>query len=202
VARTKERTPELRARVLQVALTVLHDDGVVGFTTRRVAAQAETSIPAVYELFGHKGGLIRDVFYEGFRMLRNRLDQLADTPDPRADLLGMIDEVRTFIGENFVLSQVMFSRPFADFDPTPEDSNAGSSVREFIVGRVRRCIQAASISANETDVAHVLLALIQGLAAQEHAGWLGTSKESVDRRWSLAVGATLDGLDRRPTVCP
>jgi hypothetical protein len=40
----------------------------------------------------------------------------------------------------------------------------------------------------------VLLALAQGLAAQETAGWLGTSKASIDRRWKLAFDATLDGL--------
>jgi hypothetical protein len=40
----------------------------------------------------------------------------------------------------------------------------------------------------------VLLALAQGLAAQESAGWLGSSRESRDRRWELAVAAVLDGL--------
>ena len=50
------------------------------------------------------------------------------------------------------------------------------------------------IEGNETDIAHVLLALVQGLAAQERAGWLGTSKASIGRRWSLALRATLDGL--------
>ena len=32
------------------------------------------------------------------------------------------------------------------------------------------------------------------IAAQETAGWLGTSKASVDRRWALGIGAVLDGL--------
>jgi hypothetical protein len=88
----------------------------------------------------------------------------------------------------------MFSRPFADFDPGPSELKAGSAVREFIVERVRRCIAAGVIGGNETDIAHVLLALAQGLAAQETAGWLGTSKASIDRRWALAVRAVLDGL--------
>jgi hypothetical protein len=40
----------------------------------------------------------------------------------------------------------------------------------------------------------VLVALVQGLAGAENAGRLGTSDESVDRRWSLAVGAAIEGL--------
>ena len=47
---------------------------------------------------------------------------------------------------------------------------------------------------DETDIAHVLVSLTQGLAATEAAGWLGTSKASIDRRWALAVDAVLSGL--------
>ena len=197
--RLKERTPELRERVLRMAVSMLEDGGIVGFTARAVAAQSETSTPAVYELFGDKGGLVGEVFFEGFRMLRLRFDRLGETDDTRADLVEVIGAVRSFVRDNPVLAEVMFSRPFADFDPGPEEAAAGSSVREFIVGRVRRCVGAGVIVGNETDVAHVLLALTQGLAGQENAGWLGTSKASVDRRWALALGATLDGLGPSPS---
>jgi hypothetical protein len=88
----------------------------------------------------------------------------------------------------------MFSRPFADFDPGPDELVAGSSVREFIVAKVRHGIDAGVLAGDATDIAHVLVALTQGLAAQENAGWLGTSTASVDRRWSLAIQSTLDGL--------
>jgi AcrR family transcriptional regulator len=192
--RTKQRTPELRDRVLQVAVSMLATGGVEGFTARNVAHEADTSTPAVYELFGDKGGLVREVFFEGFRLLRHRFDQLVDTGDPRGDLVDVITTFRVFVREGPVLAGVMFSRPFADFDPGPHELAAGSSVREFIVGRVRRCVDAGVLEGDETDIAHVLLALGQGLAAQEKAGWLGTSKASMDRRWALAVRAVLDGL--------
>jgi hypothetical protein len=91
----------------------------------------------------------------------------------------------------------MFSRPFSDFDPRPDELGANGSVREHLVGHVRRCIDAGLIEGDETDIAHVLLALAQGLAAQETAGWLGTSQASRDRRWALAFQAALDGL--KPT---
>ena len=44
------------------------------------------------------------------------------------------------------------------------------------------------------DIAHVLLALALGLAAQETAGWLGSSRASRDRRWALAIKAALAGF--------
>ena len=74
------------------------------------------------------------------------------------------------------------------------EAAAGAAVREVCVGRVRRCVAAGLLAGGETDIAHALLALAQGLAAQETAGWLGTSKRSMDRRWGLAFRAILDGL--------
>ena len=186
----------MRDHVLHVALATLAADGVTGFTTRNVARQAQTSTPAVYELFGDKAGLVREVFFEGFRLLGNHLDRLADSGDPRADLVSVIEVFRGFVRANPVLADVMFSRPFADFDPGPAELRAGRAVREFIVGRVRRCTAAGILRGDDTDIAHVLVALAQGLAAQEAAGWLGTSKASVDRRWELAIRAALDGLSR------
>jgi AcrR family transcriptional regulator len=200
VPRAKQRTRELRDHVLQVAVAMLAIEGVAGFTTRRVAQEAATSTPAVYELFGDKAGLVREVFFEGFRLLLRRFDRIGVSDDPRADLVRVVRVFRTFVRENPVLAEVMFSRPFADFDPGPAEITAGSAVRELIVARVRRTIDAGILRGDPTDVAHVLVALAQGLAAQEAAGWLGTSKASIDRRWDLAVDAVLDGLDAADAI--
>jgi AcrR family transcriptional regulator len=184
----------MRERVLAAAVDMLASDGVADFTTRRVAQHANTSTPAVYELFGDKAGLVREVFFEGFRVLRRQLGAAQPAGDPRSNLVGVISTFRAFVRENPVLADLMFSRPFADFDPGPEERRAGDEVRQFIVERVRRCIQAEVLDGDETDVAHVILAMAQGLASQETAGWLGSSQTSMDRRWDLAVRTVLTGL--------
>lgn len=192
--RPKQRTPELRGQVLRTAVDMLSTGGVAAFTTRRVAEGAATSVPAVYELFGDKAGLVREIFFEGFRALRRRMGEVGDTDDPRADLLGIVGAFRAFVRENPVLTEVMFARPFTDFDPRPEDVSASGSLREFIVSHVQRCVDAGRLRGDAVDISHVLLALAQGLAAQETAGWLGRSDESRDRRWSVAFEAVLDGF--------
>ena len=192
--RAKQRTPELRDHVLAVALVVLARDGVGGFTARGLARAAGTSTPAVYELFGDKAGLVREVFFAGFRLLHERLAMLAESDDARADLVALCSRYREFVRENPVLAQVMISRPFADFDPTSAEGEAGRSVRELIVSRVRRCVDAGQLRGEATDVAHVLVALVQGLALAESASRLGSSRPSIERRWELAVEAMLDGL--------
>jgi AcrR family transcriptional regulator len=192
--RAKQRTPELRDRVLLHAVDLLARDGVAGFTARRIAREAATSIPAVYELFGDKAGLLREVFFEGFRLLRQRLDELPRTDDPRADLIALADAYRDFIREHPVLAQLMFSRPFADFDPSESELQAGASVRKFIVERVRAAIDADVLHGDATDVSHVLVATVQGLAAADRDGRLGSSPASIERRWQLAIAAMIAGL--------
>ena len=195
--RTKQRTPELRDRLLVAATDILAEAGAVGLTTRSLAARAATSAPAVYELFGDKAGLVRELYFAGFHQLGGELTALAETDDPVADLWNLAGAYRRFVRENRELAEVMFSRPFADFSPGADELAATSSVRVLIVGRVRRCIDAGRLRGDETDVAHVFVALIQGMAFAEAAGRLGTSTESIERRWRLAIGAALNGFGAR-----
>jgi len=193
--RPKQRTPELRDRVLQVAVSTLNQDGLSGFTTRRVAEQAGTSVPAVYELFQDKSGLLRSVFFEGFRMLGRRLLTVPETDDAVTDVQRLIPVFRRFCLDYPALARVMFSRPFQDFDPGPEEL-ASPSVREIFVGKIKRCTDAGLLTGDPVDIAHVLLALAQGLAVQEGARWLGKSKASVNRRWEVGVTGILQGFSR------
>lgn len=192
--RTKQRTPELADHVLAVALELLAREGVPGLTARALASEAETSTPAVYELFGDKAGIVREVFFAGFRLLYAHLAELPQSDDPRADLLAICESYRAFIRENPALAEVMFSRPFSDFEPSTEERRAGSSVRRLVLACVHRCVEEGVLHGDETDLAHVIVSLVQGLALAENARRLGRSKASVDRRWELALDAMLDGL--------
>ena len=192
--RRKLRTPELKQRLTDAAVEVLSREGPGGFTTRGVAGAANTSTPAVYELFGDRAGLVREVFFEGFRVLRLQLAGTPETDDPIADLRALGVAYRRFMNEKPQLAGVMFSRPFSDFDPAPSELEAGDSVRTLIVGRVQRCVDAGTLHGDTTDIAHSLVALIQGLGQAEISRRLGTTRASVDRRWELAIDAMLAGL--------
>ena len=136
--RAKQRTPELRERLLDVAIATLSEEGIARFTTRRVAERTGTSVPAVYELFDDKAGLVRAIFFEGFRLLGSELAKVPHTDDPLNDLERLVPVFRLFCRACPRLAQVMFSRPFADFEPAPtnwrrgqrsaESSSGGSSV--------------------------------------------------------------------------
>jgi AcrR family transcriptional regulator len=194
VPRVKLRTAELRDHVLAVALGALAEDGTSSFTTKRIADAANTSVPAVYELFGDKAGLVRGMFFDGFTQLRDRFDQLIETDDPVADVTSTFQAFRQFVRDRPALVQVMFSRPFAEFAPSRADLLAGASTRQFVERGVARCVEAGVIEGDPNDIAHVLLSVAEGLAQREIAGTLGGTTEALNRRWDLAVSAILTGL--------
>src|SRR5258705_11515046 len=118
--RAKQRTPELRDRLLEVAIATLSEEGIARFTTRRVAERAGTSVPAVYELFGDKAGLVRAMFFEGFRLLGGELAKVPVTADPVADLERLGSAFRLFCPADPPLAAGTFSRPFAGFEAGAE----------------------------------------------------------------------------------
>jgi AcrR family transcriptional regulator len=192
--RVKQRTTALRERGVATALTLLAEEGAAGLTTRNFARRAEVSVPAVYEVFGDKTGLIREVFFAGFRMLGDALTAVPATDDPIQALEHLAQAYREFVLANPVLAQVMFSRPFADFDPATAEDKAGVRVRKIFVARVGAAVDAGLIAGDPADVALVFFGLIEGLTAAENARRLGSSGPSVDRRWRLGIRALFAGL--------
>jgi AcrR family transcriptional regulator len=192
--RTKQRTPELAEHVLQTALRLLAGEGPAALTARRLADAAGTSPAAVYELFGDKAGVLRAVFFSGFERLADELG----TPDPGAEgldeLLTLAQRYRAFIVAHPALSAIMFSRPFASFDPAPEEQAAGAAVRRRIVAAVKVAIKSGQLQGDAIDIAHAYVALIHGLAAAESSQRLGGSNATIQRRWDVSVGALLRGF--------
>jgi AcrR family transcriptional regulator len=191
---SKIRTPALQSDLLRHAIDLLERDGPPAIRARDVAAAAGTSPAALYELFGNKAGLVRAMFLEGFRQLHDRLAAVPETPDPRADLLALLDASRAFAVEHPMLFEVMFARPFAEFDPSAEDRAVAVALYDLVVQRVGRWLDAVGSDLDRVDAAHALVATDRGLVADELAGVLGRSAASVRRRRHLTLAALMDGL--------
>lgn len=177
-------------------MAVLVEEGPAGLTTRTVARRANASVPAIYEVFGDKAGIVREIFFEGFRRLSDELAALPGRRDPLEALRRLAEAFRQFIVRNPMLSEVMFSRPFADFDPTKDEARAGLKVRKIFVQHVRDAVDAGHFDGDPTDIALVLFTLVQGLAAAENAQRLGGSKQSTNRRFRLGVNTLIEGFAR------
>ena len=156
--------------MLAAAVDLLAEEGAAGLTARSLAARAETSAPALYELFGDKSGVVRELYFEGFRRLGASWRRRPRPPTRWPTCGRSPPPIAASSGRNRELAEVMFSRPFTDFSPGPEELAATGSVRILIVGRVRRCIEAGRLRGDETDVAHVLRGADSGHGVRRGGG--------------------------------
>lgn len=92
--RAKQRTRELRDKVLDIAVTALNEHGISGFTTRRVAELAGTSVPAVQRVGGARI-LGVDRVVDVAQRVGGRVDACGD----QIDHLGGVLLVRRELGQ-------------------------------------------------------------------------------------------------------
>jgi AcrR family transcriptional regulator len=194
MGRPKVRTSAVRDDVVRCALDVLERDGAPAVSARRVAADAGTSTAALYEFFGDKAGLVRAVAFEGFVALQRTLDEVAPGVDERESLVALLAASRRFAVARPMLFELMYSRPFAEFAPGPDDQDAALGVYRTIVGAVRRWLRGAGTTTSATEAAHIVVAAHRGFVMTELAGIAGGSAASVEARYRRGVDAVLDGL--------
>ncbi len=195
--RPKTRNESLRSHMIDVSLATLERDGPTGVTARNIATLSGASTAALYELFGDKSGLIRNIFFEGFALLAERLEALPSTDDARADLIDSLDVSRQFALDSPMLFEVMYARPFTEFKPTSADDASAAIIYRHLVDRVAAWLETGRRSKTTVDAAHALVAANRGLIATELAGLLGTSSANTSRRRRLTIDALLDGLTER-----
>ena len=101
---------------------------------------------------------------------------------------------RRFALAHPALYEVMFSRPFAEFDLGPDDLDAVSTVHRCVMDRIGALGGPSWSPARRKDAALALSAVMQGLAGMELAGILGSGTPSRERRWRVTVLSTVRGL--------
>lgn len=179
------------------AMQLLDRGGVSAVTTRAVAAGSASSMAAVNELFGGKAGLVQAMYAEGFRHLAEELAQVEDAADPAKGVLELALAFRSFASRKRHVYEVMFSRPFAEFSPDPDDRRAAAAIYRIVLERVTTLLGTSRAKGSGKDAAICLFAVVQGLVSLEFAGLLGSSSESIERRWRTAVTATMNGVAAR-----
>lgn len=195
MARPRNRDyDELRRELIDAGGRLLAAEGPAALSTRRVAQQAGVSTTAVYNLFGDKAGLVREMFLEGFERLAAAFAAVPRTDDPVADLLALGHAYRASALANPHLYELMFGRPVPEFRP---DAEAGARIQptfDALVAAVGRCVRAGAFAAAEPyDVAVRLNALAHGLCSLELRGALGDAADSL-RHWDDAFATMVRGL--------
>jgi AcrR family transcriptional regulator len=160
--------------LIDIAARLLAEEGPKAMSTRRIAAEAETSTMAVYTHFGSMSGLVREIVYEGFARLQNNFSQVKETDDPVADLCVHGRAYRGNAIANSHLYAAMFGgESLSGFELTEDDRQHGRYVLASIVGCVARCIETKRFrDADAGMVAHHMWFAMHGLVNLELGRYL------------------------------
>jgi AcrR family transcriptional regulator len=170
----RKADPNVRAVLIDIAAQLLAGEGPRALSTRRIAAEAETSTMAVYTHFGSMSGLVREIVYEGFARLQNHFSQVKETDDPVADLCVHGRAYRGNAIANSHLYAAMFGgEALSGFELSEEDRQHGRYALTSIVECVSRCIDAGRFRpADPAMVAHHMWFAMHGLVNLELGGYL------------------------------
>ncbi|MFI6477845.1 TetR/AcrR family transcriptional regulator [Nonomuraea sp. NPDC050663] len=202
---TSKDLGSLRRDLLDAAVRVLRDEGATHLTLRRVADAAGTSTMGIYTGFGGRAGLLEAVYEYGFRALHGSLTASLDgRADPIGRILAVAHGYREFALADPRLYALMFERPLAGFDPSPEVRRAALD-RTFalLTEAIGAAAQAGLLRpADPVRAGYLVWTTIHGIVSIELTcgvrtrlpGWFLDSREEGERVLAEGVATLLTGL--------
>jgi AcrR family transcriptional regulator len=165
--------PDVRTRLLEAAARLLGEEGPAALSTRRLAAEAETSTMAVYTHFGGMPALVREIVVEGFARLFARVEAVEPSGDPLEDLRRFAVAYRDNALDNPYLYAVMFgSASLGGYRLHDDDLAIGLGAFGQLVEATKRAIQAGALRQSDpTALAGQLWVALHGYVLLEHTGY-------------------------------
>ncbi|GAA2596986.1 TetR/AcrR family transcriptional regulator [Actinomadura fulvescens] len=166
--------PRIRIKIIDIAARLLTNEGPQSLTTRRIAAEVDSSTMVVYTHFGSLAELVREMVHEGFARLQTHLTHVRQTDDPVADMALLGRAYRHNALANSHLYGVMFGgSTLGGFSLTEDDRQYGRYTLSNVIECARRCAEAGRFRADDPElVAHQMWSAIHGLITLELGDYL------------------------------
>ena len=165
-----------RARLLTEARDLYLEVGSARLSLREVARRSGVSAAAVYRHYDSKEALLRQVCGEGFRIFSSYLLRALAATTPAARMASCAEQYLRFGLENPRDYRVIFmsdADDLAALGPGRHEDGAHDPTFQFLVDRVRECMQARLIARGDVDeVATLIWSHVHGLVSLRLSGHL------------------------------
>ncbi|PRC93732.1 TetR/AcrR family transcriptional regulator [Solimicrobium silvestre] len=185
----------IRQAMLAAANQLLSEEGLPGFTLRRVADAVNCSTTLLYSQFGGKDGLSNELYLEGFSRLKQEFAQ-----QELGDLLGMerlwryANSYRAFAHHNPSYYVIMFGDGLVGFVPPPESRQIAWEAFSVLIAHFASCMEQGLMpAASPNSAARLLWAAMHGVINLELKGYYLTQQQA-DHLYDAAVRAVLFSL--------
>lgn len=194
-----------RDRILARACELYLADGLDGFSMRKLARSLDVTAPALYRHYSAKEALLRDVIAEAFKVFGAYLYRALEgrTPQERLRLTGQ--SFVAFALEHPRFYEVIHVSPhLLGFGALPpEVSSQACATRQFLVDRVRECIDAGVLAPDDPErVATSIWAFSHGLVSLLLGGLLAMEKAEFLRFFQTSAAHLFVGLAGEAFVPP
>ena len=195
---TQRDGEQTRARLRTEARDLYLAAGFAGFSLREVARRAGVSGAAVYRHFDDKEALLRDVCAAGFRIFSSYLLRALGARTPRERMAATAEQYLRFALENPRDYRFIFMGASEDHAAlAPADTTESASTFQFLVDRVRECMQARVLAkADPHAVAAIIWAHVHGLVSLRLSGHFASygDDEAFARFYHAAAAQLLAGM--------
>ena len=192
MGRPREHGDEIKAALLAAAERTVEEHGVEALSVRGVATEVGTTTRAVYSVFGSKEGLLAALGAHAFDLLREGVEEIPRTEDPRGDLIAAGMMFRRFATEHPSLFALGIQRqlPTGAWRHTSAAAQVALQALKVLVARLedRQLLGDRTVS----DATVEFHALCEGLAAVELRGFAPTS--DAERLWRQGLTALVEGF--------
>lgn len=163
--------------VLAAAQDLLERHGPAGLSVRRVADALGVSRQVVYSRFGDKSGLVRALHDDGFERLSAELAAVGATPGADIHVVALGLAYRRAAMHAPVVFDVMFARPFVEFERDDEARAVALASYEHIVAGARAWLHRNGGAVEQAlPLARVLWSSVHGVVMLERTGHLAPAR--------------------------
>jgi AcrR family transcriptional regulator len=195
--KSKYHHGDLHRALIDAALHLIANQGIEALTLREVAQQVGVSRMAPYRHFADKSALLAAVAEEGFRILKQQLDQTAQTQTDPLEKLQAIGVTYVRYAVNHAAHyRVMFGTKIADKQSYPALLQVARDTFDVLVQTLVQCQQSGlARSANPTQQAQIAWSLVHGLSMLAIDGQLAaTGCSSPEELATVATQSLVEGL--------
>ncbi|WP_172195457.1 TetR/AcrR family transcriptional regulator [Saccharibacillus qingshengii] len=115
-----QHTETLKLSMIEAAASILQESGAEAVTIRKVAEKMECPTKVIYNLFGSKEGLVKELFLEGCTLLAAEFQAVPKQQDLKLYLYDLGQAYWEFSQKYTSYYRVMFGGAFSEFKPEEE----------------------------------------------------------------------------------
>jgi AcrR family transcriptional regulator len=136
----------LKLNIIEAAASIMQEFGPEAVTIRRVSEKMECPTKIIYNLFGSKEGLAKELFMEGCKLLADAFQAVPVQADLKQYLHDLGQAYWDFSRNYKSYYMVMFGGAFSEFKPEEESLQAIVTALQQVITIITKAIEQGFIS--------------------------------------------------------